>query len=302
MTGKSYRNAGCITQQGIKNLTDEEAELDLSGALYAYDPQDDPTDNCFRAGGDLWRVMTEDKRALLIENTARNIEPVSDNIKYRHAVHCHWADEAYGRRITEAMGLDMAKVEESRHKVSNTKSVSKTLAILSTFDETAPMQRTSDIAMKLDMNVSTVSRHLNTMLDWGFLERDDFTGFYYPGLEIVALAGAALQNNDVFRHAFPELQRLSYKYDVHGHMGIPRKTEVAHLISSSSERTMELFIPMGHRQPMYCSAMGRVLLAYMAPAKAEDILKNSNLQKRAFCLLLHDMQFYLQYIKHQFTL
>lgn len=186
------------TQQGIKNLTDEEAELDLSGALYAYDPQDDPTDNCFRAGGDLWRVMTEDKRALLIENTARNIEPVSDNIKYRHAVHCYWADEAYGRRITEAMGLDMAKVEESRYKVSNTKSVSKTLAILSTFDETAPMQRTSDIAMKLDMNVSTVSRHLNTMLDWGFLERDDFTGFYYPGLEIVALAGAALQNNDAF--------------------------------------------------------------------------------------------------------
>lgn len=174
----------------------------------------------------------------------------------------------------------MTQPEDSRHKVSNTKSVSKTLAILSTFDETAPMQRTSDIAMKLDMNVSTVSRHLNTMLDWGFLERDDFTGFYYPGLEIVALAGAALQNNDVFRHAFPELQRLSYKYDVHGHMGVPRKTEVAHLISSSSERTMELFIPMGHRQPMYCSAMGRALLAYMAPAKAEDILKNSNLQKR----------------------
>lgn len=57
-------------------------------------------------------VMTEDKRALLIENTARNIEPVSDNIKYRHAVHCYWADEAYGRRITEAMGLDMEKVEE----------------------------------------------------------------------------------------------------------------------------------------------------------------------------------------------
>ena len=167
----------------------------------------------------------------------------------------------------------MTQPEESRHKASKTKSVSKTLAILSTFDETTPMQRTSDIAMKLDMNIST-------MLDWGFLERDDSTGFYYPGLEIVALAGAALQNNDVFRHAFPELQRLSYKYGVHGHMGIPRKTEVAHLISSSSERTMELFIPMGHRQPMYCCAMGRALLAYMPYAKAQDILKNSDLQKR----------------------
>ena len=35
-----------------------EPPLDLSGAMYAYDPKDDPTDDCFRAGGDLWRVMT----------------------------------------------------------------------------------------------------------------------------------------------------------------------------------------------------------------------------------------------------
>ncbi|MEG2323289.1 MAG: catalase [Anaerovoracaceae bacterium] len=89
-----------------------EPNLDLSGAMYAYDPADDPTDDCFRAGGDLWRVMTPDKQALLIENTARNIESVTDNIKYRHAVHCLWADPAYGKQITAAMGLDINKVNE----------------------------------------------------------------------------------------------------------------------------------------------------------------------------------------------
>lgn len=162
---------------------------------------------------------------------------------------------------------------------SNTKSVSKTLAILSTFNESTPMQRTSDIARKLHMNVSTVSRHLNTMLDWGFLERDDSTGFYCLGLEIVALAGAALQNSDVFRHAYPELQQLSYKYGVHSHMGVPRSVDVVHLISISCESTMELLIPMGHCHPMYCSAMGRAMLAYMPPAKAQEILKNSELSK-----------------------
>ena len=96
-----------------------EPPLDLSGAMYAYNPQEDPTDNCFRAGGDLWRVMTEEKRALLIENTARHIEPVTENIKYRHAVHCYWADHSYGERITAAMGLDLEKVKklaEGDHK------------------------------------------------------------------------------------------------------------------------------------------------------------------------------------------
>lgn len=173
----------------------------------------------------------------------------------------------------------MTHPAESHHKISNAKSVSKTFAILSTFDENTPMQRTSDIAAKLNMNISTVSRRLNTMLDCGFLERNDATGFYYLGLEIVALAGAALQSNDVYRHAFPELQRLSNKYDVHSHMGVPRMAKVVHLISICCESTKELLIPMGHCNPMYCSAMGRALLAYMPPAKVQDILKRSDLQK-----------------------
>ncbi|MEG1972154.1 MAG: catalase-related domain-containing protein, partial [Oscillospiraceae bacterium] len=88
-----------------------EPPLELEGAMYRYDPKDDPTDDCFRAGGDLWRLLTEDKKELLIGNTARNISPVTENIKYRHAVHCFLADPEYGKRITEAMGLDFEKVK-----------------------------------------------------------------------------------------------------------------------------------------------------------------------------------------------
>ena len=89
-----------------------EPPLDLSGSAYAYDPKDDPTDDCFRAGGNLWRIMTEDKKAILIDNTARNIAPCTKNIKYRHAVHCFKADPEYGRRISEAMMVDFDRVQE----------------------------------------------------------------------------------------------------------------------------------------------------------------------------------------------
>ncbi len=104
----------------------------------------------------------------------------------------------------------MNRDTECLHRESNTKSLNKTLAILSTFNEKTPMQRTSDIAAKLGINISTVSRHLNTLLDWGFLQRDDLTGCYYPGMKILELAGTALQNNDIYRYAFPELQKISY--------------------------------------------------------------------------------------------
>jgi catalase len=89
-----------------------EPPLDLSGALYAFDPKDDPTDDCFRAGGNLWRVLAEDKKKILIQNTADDMASVTKNIKYRHAVHCLKADPEYGKRMTKALGLSMPTVQK----------------------------------------------------------------------------------------------------------------------------------------------------------------------------------------------
>lgn len=80
--------------------------------MYRYDPKDDPTDDCFRAGGNLWRVLTEEKKQLLIENTFKDMASVTENIKYRHAAHCYLADVEYGERFAKAAGLDMEKVKE----------------------------------------------------------------------------------------------------------------------------------------------------------------------------------------------
>ena len=89
-----------------------EPPLDIEGAVYNFDPKDDPTDDNFKQGGELYRLITEDKKQLLISNTAADIASVDEPIKYRHAVHCLLADEDYGTRITEAMGLDIYKVKE----------------------------------------------------------------------------------------------------------------------------------------------------------------------------------------------
>jgi catalase len=104
-----------------------EPPLDLEGAMYRYDPKDDPTDDCFRAGGDLWRILAEDKKQILIENTVTDIASVTVNIKYRHATHCYLADPEYGERFTMAAGLNFDKVKELA-KLSHTERVQATLS------------------------------------------------------------------------------------------------------------------------------------------------------------------------------
>lgn len=90
-----------------------EPPLAVDGALDHYDPYlMEKEDDCFYQAGDLYRLMAEDKRAALIDNTARNIMPASDNVKYRHITHCYLADKEYGKRLCQALGLDMGYVEK----------------------------------------------------------------------------------------------------------------------------------------------------------------------------------------------
>lgn len=81
------------------------------GPSMRYNPYEDRTDNCFYQPGNLYRLLTEEKRRLLIANTAADILPVTDNVKYRHAAHCYLADEEYGSRLTEALHLDLTWVK-----------------------------------------------------------------------------------------------------------------------------------------------------------------------------------------------
>lgn len=86
--------------------------ISLKGAMDRYDPKVDQTDDCFYQVGDLYRLMSEKQKQLLISNTATDIAPVTDNIKYRHTTHCYLADSDYGKRLADALSLDFAKVKE----------------------------------------------------------------------------------------------------------------------------------------------------------------------------------------------
>ncbi|MGF7002698.1 catalase [Lachnospiraceae bacterium PFB1-21] len=97
----------------------KEPPLEIKGAMDSYEPKDDVTDDCFHQPGDLYRLMTSDKKDLLIENTVRNMDGVTANIRLRHAAHCYLADKEYGTRIAEGLGLSLEEVirlAEMSHK------------------------------------------------------------------------------------------------------------------------------------------------------------------------------------------
>ncbi|MDR1577541.1 MAG: catalase [Deltaproteobacteria bacterium] len=105
-----------------------EPPLELKGAMDSYEPKADATDDCFKYPGALYRLMTDSQRRTLIDNTARNIDGVTENVQARHAAHCYLADPEYGTLLAEALKLDLGKVKELA-KMTHDERVKATSAI-----------------------------------------------------------------------------------------------------------------------------------------------------------------------------
>lgn len=96
-------------------------EWQTKGAAYSYSPTDgesmrynpyeDRDDNCFYQPGNLYRLMSEEKRCMLLKNTVADIMPVTENVKLRHCAHCYLADTEYGSRLAEMLNLDLEVVK-----------------------------------------------------------------------------------------------------------------------------------------------------------------------------------------------
>ncbi|MDR3310453.1 MAG: catalase [Oscillospiraceae bacterium] len=88
-----------------------EPPLELSGAMTNYEPKDDATDDCFKYPGLLYELLTPAQRDLLIDNTRRNMDGVTGNIKLRHAAHCYLAAPEYGEKLAAALAADFGEVK-----------------------------------------------------------------------------------------------------------------------------------------------------------------------------------------------
>ena len=81
-----------------------EPALGLEGDAFHYDHRED--EDYFTQPGNLFRLMTPEKRQLLFENTARNIGGAERFIQERHIGNCYKADPEYGKGVAKALGID----------------------------------------------------------------------------------------------------------------------------------------------------------------------------------------------------
>jgi DNA-binding IclR family transcriptional regulator len=152
-------------------------------------------------------------------------------------------------------------------------SVERALSILTCFSDSEPQLRVSDLSRRLGLAQSTVSRLITTMERLGFIERDPLTGLVRPGLQLVTLAGVALNQIEVQRQAQAELSAVATELGLAANLAILRGDQIFYLSTAEGPKASKLFTMIGKRNPVHCTAIGKALIAHLPAEEREALLQ-----------------------------
>ncbi|UCG25214.1 MAG: IclR family transcriptional regulator [Chloroflexota bacterium] len=140
-------------------------------------------------------------------------------------------------------------------------SVERAMAILRSFTEAEPELRVTELARRLDLHKSTVSRILATLQKGSLVSRNPESGKYRLGLGLIGLAGVALGRLDVRGVAQPYLNNLVAFTQETVNISVIEGNACVNIERARSPQPIRYEGWIGRRTPLHCTAAGKALLA-----------------------------------------
>ena len=131
------------------------------------------------------------------------------------------------------------------------------------------------LSKQVGLHVSTTHRILGTLIERGYARQNPETGRYALGARALHLADSYLGQVDLRRVARPILERLSRETGETANLVLLAGREPLYLNKAESSQSLRIFSRIGHRAPLHCTAVGKILLAYR-PREEADALLGSN--------------------------
>jgi IclR family transcriptional regulator, KDG regulon repressor len=162
---------------------------------------------------------------------------------------------------------DERKDTQSIYKVQV---VDRALEILDLLSTDGPNLTTMDLSHRLKLHRSTVHRLLMVLLHHRLVARDSTGNAYRLGLKLCELGSKAAAQLDLGENVRPYLKRLSSETGETAHVGVMDDGEVVSVASVVSPRAVRTPSTVGKRVPVYCTALGKAMIAFL-PGELERL-------------------------------
>ena len=130
----------------------------------------------------------------------------------------------------------------------------------------------TEIAQALGLEKSSMSRLLKSLSELGYVAPGDHRGQYRVSAKLVALAQQYLGGDRLAREAGPVLRELAATARTSAHLAVLVRGEMVIVAKESSPGLIQIATRVGGGAPLHASAMGKILLAGMAPEQLAGFL------------------------------
>jgi DNA-binding IclR family transcriptional regulator len=153
----------------------------------------------------------------------------------------------------------------------------KSLAVVEYLKDNGPA-RITHIAQNIDMGESTVHSHLSTLVENGYVIKEE--EHYSLGLKFLGIAGQVRNRIKLYHKARPKLQKLSNETGLMASLLTEERGRGIYLINIRGEEAVTLDIHVGLEVDLHSTALGKAILAYMSKARIESIIGAHGLQSK----------------------
>jgi IclR family KDG regulon transcriptional repressor len=136
----------------------------------------------------------------------------------------------------------------------------------------------SELARELGLDRSTTYRVLLSLERCGFVEKDKKTGEYSLGVAAFEIGNTYLKRMDFLSISKPIMTDLAVKVQETVHLAVLSDIEIIYVDKVDSPRTLGVMSKIGQRAPVYCTALGKVLLAHQSKGEMSRIIQEIKLK------------------------
>lgn len=139
----------------------------------------------------------------------------------------------------------------------------------------ASLQR---LAQDTGLAKSTVHRLLASLVGLGYVSQDENAGRYRLTLKMFELSSGIVNSMDIMGVAKAHLERLAQRTGEAVHLVIRDGQDIVYIYKTESG-PMRMSSRVGLRSPLYCTGVGKAILATLPSGEVEAVWANSRPQK-----------------------
>ncbi len=137
-----------------------------------------------------------------------------------------------------------------------------------------------ELSAAMKLHKTTAHRIAHVLESHGLLRRGLDSNRYRLGLHLYDLGCQALDHVNIRDEARPLMTQVAYEVGETVHLALLDHAEVLYIERVEAQRSLTMGSKLGARNPVYCTALGKAILAHSAEPEVDRILAGARMEAR----------------------